>query len=682
MGFLTLFLELILIRYLGANIWNLGYFPNLVLMGAFLGMGMGFAFHQVIGEQRTLAFFHLSFFLLMALVLFVDYFHPSLPGIADNQTSLAGEFFFLYAPTGGEDTRLSPFVFVFLATVSIFALVSQRTAKLFTRFAPLSAYTLDIVGSCLGILAFMAMSFFQAPPVAWFAVLTAAFVLALTDGWKTRWIPLVPALVIVAHSWGFDGKHLRYPDAAGDVEVTWSPYQRIEYLDSPELPDYLRRTLWANGIGHQRISEPENLKGAVYNMPYVDRADAGLPAPENVLIVGAGSGNDTATALMWNVGHIDAVEIDPAIASIGRRHHPARPYSDPRVNLVVNDGRAFMANTDKKYDIVVFAWADSIVRVSSMSQLRLENYLFTEESMRRAFSLLSDTGALYVFNSFPKPPIARKMFAMIERATGVPPIVVQTPSGGFSYFKVGRTPAFRGAEFFDIKAEIPTDDWPFLHLMERRIPAFYSRAMAAVAAFLALLLGLIHFTTRRSEAVAAPGLGFWKLAFAAMGAAFLLLETKSIIQFSLLFGATWLNNSLVFLGILLLVLAANWTAYVFRDRRALPVIFALLLVSALAPLAYPIGNLLGVESVAWRFVLASLLTFSPIFFANLMFSVAFREQTLPAHVFGWNLLGAMAGGVLEYMGMSLGYSRLALVVAACYALAFLFVVLAHRRAPA
>ena len=41
-----------------------------------------------------------------------------------------------------------------------------------------------------------------------------------------------------------------------------------------------------------------------------------------------------------------------------------------------------------------------------------------------------------------------------------------------------------------------------------------------------------------------------------MGAAFLLLETKNVVQFALLFGTTWFVNSLVFAGILLSVLAA------------------------------------------------------------------------------------------------------------------------------
>ena len=41
-----------------------------------------------------------------------------------------------------------------------------------------------------------------------------------------------------------------------------------------------------------------------------------------------------------------------------------------------------------------------------------------------------------------------------------------------------------------------------------------------------------------------------------LGAAFLLLETKSVTGFALLFGTTWIVNSLVFAGILLAVLGA------------------------------------------------------------------------------------------------------------------------------
>ena len=45
-----------------------------------------------------------------------------------------------------------------------------------------------------------------------------------------------------------------------------------------------------------------------------------------------------------------------------------------------------------------------------------------------------------------------------------------------------------------------------------------------------------------------------------MGAAFLLLETKNIATFALLFGTTWLVNGVVITGVMLLILAANLLA--------------------------------------------------------------------------------------------------------------------------
>src|SRR5262249_49089360 len=139
-----------------------------------------------------------------------------------------------------------------------------------------------------------------------------------------------------------------------------------------------------------------------------------------------------------------------------------------------------------------------------------------------------------------------------------------------------------------------------------------------------------------------------KLAFVLMGSAFLLQETKGIIQFSLLFGTTWWNSSLVFLAILLLVLAANWAAPRLPSQKIFPLIFALLMVSCLVTLVFPLRRLLYVDSQAFRFITASLLTFSPIFLANLMFSLIFRGEPIAEQLIGWNLIGATLGGVAEY----------------------------------
>src|SRR5436305_6805980 len=65
-----------------------------------------------------------------------------------------------------------------------------------------------------------------------------------------------------------------------------------------------------------------------------------------------------------------------------------------------------------------------------------------------------------------------------------------------------------------------------------------------------------------------------------MGAAFLLLETKNIVQFALLFGTTWLVNSLVFAGVLLAVYLAVETAR--RVRLPRPAVLYAVLIASLA----------------------------------------------------------------------------------------------------
>ncbi len=134
----------------------------------------------------------------------------------------------------------------------------------------------------------------------------------------------------------------------------------------------------------------------------------------------------------------------------------------------------------------------------------------------------------------------------------------------------------------------------------------------------------------------------------------------------------------MFLSVLLLVLAANWVAVVLGDAVPLWGVYVLLVLTSLATLALPLRSLLMLESDVTRFVLASLLTFSPIFFANLLFSATFRKQQVAEHLFGWNLIGATLGGVIEYASMAFGYGALAVLVALCYTLAFA-ALLASRR---
>jgi len=314
-----------------------------------------------------------------------------------------------------------------------------------------------------------------------------------------------------------------------------------------------------------------------------------------------------------------------------------------------------------------------------MSQLRLENYVFTVESVAKAFSLLSEDGDLVFYNSYRRPWLLEKIKQMVYRATGRH-LRVLHQRGDFAVLAVGRRDGAAAPEpAAQAGVDAPIDDWPFLYLERRGIPAVYVRAMLSLAVLVAGLMFVLQVTTRgRDGSEGGADRLLVKLAFVLMGVAFLLLETKSIIRFSLLFGATWVNTSLVVLAVLLLVLAANWTAAVWRGPSLLPVVYALLILSCLLPWVFPLSDLLCLESRVLRFVVASLMTFSPIYFANLIFSLTFRNQPAPEHLFGWNLIGATLGGILEYTSMALGYELLAGIVAICYTFVFVLLILARR----
>jgi hypothetical protein len=153
-----------------------------------------------------------------------------------------------------------------------------------------------------------------------------------------------------------------------------------------------------------------------------------------------------------------------------------------------------------------------------------------------------------------------------------------------------------------------------------------------------------------------------------MGAAFLLLETKNIVQFALLFGTTWFVNSLVFAGVLVAVYLAVETA---RRVRLPPtiVLYGLLVASLVLAWVVPQESLLALPVIA-RFFAACALAFAPIFLANLVFAQRFSDVQNSGTAFAVNLLGAMVGGALEYLSLITGYRVLLIVIGVLYGLAF------------
>jgi hypothetical protein len=204
-----------------------------------------------------------------------------------------------------------------------------------------------------------------------------------------------------------------------------------------------------------------------------------------------------------------------------------------------------------------------------------------------------------------------------------------------------------------------TDDHPFPYLQSRSIPASFVRMLGAILLGSLLLIRLAggRFTGMRS---------YVDLAF--MGAAFLLLETKNIIQFALLFGTTWFVNSLVFAGVLVAVYLAIETARRVRLPRP-AVLYGTLIASLAVAWLVPQESLLALPVVP-RFLAGSALAFAPVFLANLVFAQRFADVHNSGTAFAVNLLGAMVGGALEYLSLVTGYRVLLIVIGGLYGLAF------------
>jgi SAM-dependent methyltransferase len=450
-------------------------------------------------------------------------------------------------------------------------------------------------------------------------------------------------------------------------ENSWSPYYKVKtkkttYEGVPLL------TITVNGVPHQQaIPADARLQWEPqYGMPY-ERAKVGK-APKNVLIIGAGSGSDVAIALKKGATHVDAVEIDPRIRDLGKALHPDRPYQDPRVTSHIDDGRAFLSRTDKKYDLILLALPDSLTLVNGASSLRLESYLFTQQAFESAKDHLNPGGAFAMYNYYRETWLIDRLAETAQQAFGHKPCVDKVGDDlQQAVVTVGLTEADQtcGSEWAGPSAITPppaTDNRPFLYLFTDRIPSLYLVTLGLI-----LLAGLI------GVGIAGGGSSYRRMRPYAdlflLGAGFMLLETKSITGFALLFGTTWVVNAIVFAGVLIAVLAAVEVTRRFRTPP-LKVMYVVLFGGLALSWIFPDAWLLSMP-VGLRAVVAVLIAFLPIFAANVIFAKRFTDTADGTASFGANLLGAMLGGCLEYAALLIGFHGLLIVAAVLYAGAFL-----------
>ena len=326
--------------------------------------------------------------------------------------------------------------------------------------------------------------------------------------------------------------------------VSWSPYYKVTTHPSRSGPGAL--SIWVNGVPHQTMARADwRLANAAeqYGTPY-ERLPGG-EASTTCWSSAQAPGSDVAIALRKGAKHVDAVEIDPRILQLGRQHNPDHAYQDQRVTTHVNDGRAFLENTDTKYDLILFALPDSLALVNGASQIRLESFLFTEEALRSAHDHLKPDGGFAMYNFYRENWLIDRLAGTAAAAFGHTPCV-----DSFTAHQAVVTVAVQ-AEQPEVRQRLPAehdagggacDRQRTVPLLPRGgIPQIYVWALVGILLLSVLLVRAVGGPFREMRPYA-------DLFF--MGVAFLLLETKNVATFALLFGTTWMVNAMVFTGVL------------------------------------------------------------------------------------------------------------------------------------
>lgn len=655
---LLLYLEVALLRWVGAYVPFASFFTHHVLLGALLGVSLGFFLTG--RRERLLRAAPLALLATLAAGAVFHVLHAQgLLSVRVDDPSDPDRIFFGTIWPSSEARHLGvsiegALLFVFAGSTLVCAALGQRLGVLFDRAEKkLAAYAVHLAGCVTGTLAFAALASTGAPPLVWFVpALVLLGIEVRTGAWNSLALAACAGLVLV----------LQLPDEGW--ERYWSPYNRVDFQSEGGL-------VFANGIGHQQIVD-QGSAGRAYPLPYRAIEAAGEDPPARVLVLGSGTGNDIAIALAQGAEHVDAVEIDPVLAQLGRDHHPDRPYADPRVELFVTDGRAFLEREGPDYDLIVYGLVDSLTLHSSYGSVRLESYLFTREALEAARARLAPGGRVVVTNYLRSGWLALRFAALCEEVFGAEPVVFSLPQRdritADSSPDEALTVMLAGAEVpreLDLEGErltaceleavslpLPTDDWPYPYLRERVVPAQNLRALGAL-----LLVSLLL-----AAALRAPVVRGLDRHFLFLGVGFALIETTSIARLAAVFGTTWQVHAAVVAGVLTMSLVGTAAAALAPGLRRGPLYVGLLL-SLVAAGAIDASMLLGLPAAVATGVL-----FVPLLFSGTLFGLGLARCESPHRALGSNTIGVLIGIALEGLSVVTGLRGMVLVIVAAYAL--------------
>ena len=457
-----------------------------------------------------------------------------------------------------------------------------------------------------------------------------------------------------------------------------------------------------------------------------------------VLNIGFGGGVDIFLALAHDAKSVVGVEINPLMVEAGRTELAGYFddfYNDPRVTIRRMDGRAYVRNTERKFDVVSLTAVDTGELLHSNAHVLLENYLYTHEAFEDYMNVLTDDGFLYVSRPYvqtlrtittavsalrkigaqnperhiavlgrgeiargqwrsalisKKPFTAAQMRAIAQRyqgQLGYLPELVKNESMYFRFFgAVAKNDEERFLAGTQSNISPVWDDRPFFYEFGRSLRESIAgkvlwRILRWVSAIAAVLILIPMF------GAGLPGrAGGWRLFlvmgyFAAIGAGFMFIEIGMIQKLVLFLGHPSYSVTVTLFSILMFSGLGSMFAKRFDARRPQTalVIWAPILAAALF-YAGGLGAALGLvksDSIALRVLLTPLFLAPGSFFMGMPFPTMIRllenDEALIPWAWAINAFTSVAASVVTVLvALRFGFTSVMFLGAAFYVVALLF----------
>ena len=206
-------------------------------------------------------------------------------------------------------------------------------------------------------------------------------------------------------------------------------------------------------------------------------------AAREVLIIGGGDGGMARAALAHrSVGRVTMVEIDAGVVEFSKQYLPMisdGAFDDPRLDLVIADGAAFVRETERRFDVII---------VDSTDPVGPGVVLFTDTFYGQAKRCLTEDGILVTQNGVPFVQGAEltntmRAFRALFADWGCYIATIPTYAGGPMAFGWGTDGAARDLGLAELErryaeAEIETGYYtPAVHKAAFALPRYISRLM-------------------------------------------------------------------------------------------------------------------------------------------------------------------------------------------------------------